>query len=323
MGFFTSSMAGNYSWNSNSKIIGNGEVYVYSIHGDGEYLVMSNDIFGKEPSKTFIDNEHILNGLLLNKKWPKEVIIDSDQDLINEILKFNIPANPQEKLDYLFEYLFNEQREDGVAFKIYLSFNDNLSQSLFFKNNNEFKFYINTLNEKNLINIKSKLGSDVRSLGGSHTPDGFELSITFDGFAYYEKITNEGLKSTNCFIAMNFDDSMSETRMAIKSACKKTGFNPILIDEIHYASDSTINDAIIAELKKSKFCIADFTGQKDGVYFESGFALGRGLKVIYSVLKSDLKNSHFDTKHFPHITYDTNKELEEKLINKIEAWIKD
>jgi nucleoside 2-deoxyribosyltransferase len=71
------------------------------------------------------------------------------------------------------------------------------------------------------------------------------------------------------------------------------------------------------------FCISDFTEQKDGVYFEAGYALGRGLKVIYTCEEGDFKNSHFDTNHFPHIIYKNEVELEEKLINKIEAWIKD
>ena len=100
---------------------------------------------------------------------------------------------------------------------------------------------------------------------------------------------------------MSFSPKMLSIRNALKSSCIQTGFIPILIDEVHADADKTINDEIIASIKKSKFCISDFTEQKDGVYFEAGFALGRGLKVIYTCQKADFKDSHFDTNHFPHI----------------------
>lgn len=74
-------------------------------------------------------------------------------------------------------------------------------------------------------------------------------------------------------------------------------------------------------MKSSKFCIADFTEQRDGVYFESGFAVGLGKKVIYTCHKKWFKKSHFDTNHFPHIIYESMQELKEKLDNKIKAWI--
>lgn len=121
---------------------------------------------------------------------------------------------------------------------------------------------------------------------------------------------------------MSFGNDMKETRNAIKKACLKTGFTPILVDEVHYDSDTTINDAIIANLRKSRFCIADFTEQKDGVYFESGFALGEGKQVIYACQKEWFNKSHFDTNHFPHIVYETPEELTDALVNKIEAWIR-
>lgn len=37
----------------------------------------------------------------------------------------------------------------------------------------------------------------------------------------------------------------------------------------------TINDAIVREIKKCKFLVADFTQHKHGVYFESGLGLQR------------------------------------------------
>ena len=39
------------------------------------------------------------------------------------------------------------------------------------------------------------------------------------------------------------------------------------------------------QIRKSKFLIADFTGQRGGVYYEAGFAYGLGLPVIWTCRK--------------------------------------
>ena len=123
---------------------------------------------------------------------------------------------------------------------------------------------------------------------------------------------------------MSFDETVKYLYTdAIKPACEATGFEAFRVDEYHPDAEQTINDAIIAGIKRSRFCIADFTQHKKGVYFEAGYALGRGLKVIYTCRSDEFKDSHFDTNHYPHIIYSTPEELRAGLIAKIEAWIKD
>jgi len=149
-----------------------------------------------------------------------------------------------------------------------------------------------------------------------------DYQLTLNGLNYYIDITDMGRLSNRCFVAMSFSEKTKEIREAIRGAIKSTGFDPILIDEQHIESDTTINDRIIADLKGAKFCIADFTEQKRGVYFESGYAIGQGKPVIYCCRNDHWSETHFDTKHFAHILYDTPSELKEALINKINAWIK-
>jgi nucleoside 2-deoxyribosyltransferase/predicted RNA-binding Zn-ribbon protein involved in translation (DUF1610 family) len=92
-----------------------------------------------------------------------------------------------------------------------------------------------------------------------------------------------------------------------------------------------ICDRIIAEIRKSTFLIADFTGNRGGVYYEAGFALGLGLPVIYigqydwffdeSGKPRENRELHFDTRQYNHIFYTSPEDLKEKLIARIQATI--
>jgi hypothetical protein len=186
---------------------------------------------------------------------------------------------------------------------------------LYFKSVKELNYYVEALAGSGLIDAKFNQTKDRPGL-----LDNFR--ITFEGLNYYLKITTEGENSNKCFIAMSFKPETIEIRQAIKEALEETDFEPILIDEQNIDSDKTINDAIIANLKKCKFCIADFTFHSNGVYFESGFALGQGKKVIYTCRQDEFSNAHFDIRPLQHIIFDTPEDLKQKLKNKIEAWIK-
>jgi nucleoside 2-deoxyribosyltransferase len=77
----------------------------------------------------------------------------------------------------------------------------------------------------------------------------------------------------------------------------------------------------LGEIRLAQFSIADFTGHRGGVYFESGFALGLGRPVIWTVHADHLTGSHFDTRQYNHIEYKTPAELREKLRDRILATI--
>jgi hypothetical protein len=85
-------------------------------------------------------------------------------------------------------------------------------------------------------------------------------------------------------------------------------------------------DEIIAEIRRSRFLVADFTQGKDGarggVYYEAGFAHGMNIPVIFTAKKGEAK-PHFDTRQFNHIFWETPKELCERLANRISATIGD
>jgi len=127
--------------------------------------------------------------------------------------------------------------------------------------------------------------------------------------------------SRKAFIAMWFKHPQRKTiQEAIEQACSDTGWEGFTIDQREFLGG--ITDEIIAKINESRFIIAEFTGNRRGVYYEAGYAEGRGIPVIYVVKKGkDLKSVHFDIKHLNYITWSNPDELKQKLVNRIGALI--
>jgi nucleoside 2-deoxyribosyltransferase len=140
----------------------------------------------------------------------------------------------------------------------------------------------------------------------------------------WEKIASlqsiESATKRQAFVAMWFDPQMEETYLnAIKPAVEADGTMCVRIDLKEH--NNKICDEIIAEIRRSKYVVADFSGDRGGVYYEAGFAFGLGRPVIWTVRKSDLPKVHFDTRQYNHLVYETAVELREKLTNRIKATI--
>ncbi len=109
----------------------------------------------------------------------------------------------------------------------------------------------------------------------------------------------------------------------IKPAIEGTGYKPLRIDQKEHVNK--IDDEIIAELRRSRFVVADFThgedGARGGVYYEAGFAHGLERPVFFTCRKDKMKTLHFDTNHFNHIVWTDPADLREKLKNRILAVI--
>lgn len=241
-----------------------------------------------------------------------------NNDILKNILKVaEYPRTPIEKTLELLKFIKDRSRFDGDAVIINNAelLSEFLANRLFFRNSQEFEFYMSIIKEKGFV-VSHYSHNEISLIHD-------ELFLTIDGLSFLiENGKNETTtKNNSCFVAMSFDDEERPIREAIRDAIKNCEHNPIFVDEIHVNSDKTVNDAIISELRKAKFCIADFTRQRNGVYFESGFALGLGIKVIYSCHKKWFKESHFDTNHFSHIIYDDPSDLTKSLEDKIRAWI--
>ena len=147
--------------------------------------------------------------------------------------------------------------------------------------------------------------------GNLYVNSSFSGEVTVDGFGHIaEQATNVDL--AQAFVAMWFDPSMDEAyRLGIEPAISEAGYKALRIDQkLH---NNRIDDEIIAEIRRSRFLVADFTqgddGARGGVYYEAGFAHGLGLKVIFTCRKDAIDKVHFDTNHYNHVVWTTPAEL--------------
>ena len=284
----------------------------YDIHIDSQRHRMSFH-WDHKNSSIVDENLHIIKGLLVNKKWKPNEDIITNEFLENLLRTSNIPKSPKEKMDKLLMTIHGRQKYEGHKFQLSSIDESRLITQCYMKNWDEVLFYLNTARQGDLIEF-----------GGTATKDRYILgpiSFSYKGLEYIISLEENGQLSNKCFIAMSFSESAKEIRLVLKDVVSSAGYKPIIIDEIDYDSDVTINDAIISQIKKCKFLIADFTEQRHGVYFEAGYALGLKRPVIYTCKSEDFENSHFDTNHYPHIVYSSLDDLAKNLSNKIGAVI--
>jgi nucleoside 2-deoxyribosyltransferase len=106
-----------------------------------------------------------------------------------------------------------------------------------------------------------------------------------------------------------------------KRAIIDSGYAAMRIDSKEHINK--IDDEIIAEIRRSRFVVADFTSLPDQpcgvVYFEAGFAFGLNIPVIWTCREDLIGNVHFDTRQFNHIVWNSPDDLYEKLKNRIGA----
>ena len=140
------------------------------------------------------------------------------------------------------------------------------------------------------------------------------------GYMRFEALQQQSRTSAQGFVAMWFDDSMQPAfDEGFDVGIRRAGYDPLRVDNVEHIGK--IDDEIIAQIRRSRFVIADFTGHRAGVYFEAGFALGLNLPVIWTCRKNDIHNLHFDIRQFNCIDWEEPPELATRLSNRIEAVI--
>ena len=152
-----------------------------------------------------------------------------------------------------------------------------------------------------------------------------EYTITVEGYTHLNDLEKVVTDSSQGFIAMWFDRSTDDLwERGIEPAIEAAGYKLIRIDRIDFL-DKT-DDMIIAQIRRSRFVVVDFThqdyeegqsteeikraGVRGSVYFEAGFAYGLNIPMIFTCRSDMIDKVHFDTRQYPHILWKPG-ELEE------------
>jgi nucleoside 2-deoxyribosyltransferase len=108
----------------------------------------------------------------------------------------------------------------------------------------------------------------------------------------------------------------SGIRLAVETDC---GLQVLRVDRVEH--NDNITDRILAGIRSAQFVVADFTGQRPGVYFEAGFAMGLGRTVIWTCRADEKDAIRFDTRQYNHIFWTDPADLRRRLAERIKATV--
>jgi hypothetical protein len=142
------------------------------------------------------------------------------------------------------------------------------------------------------------------------------VGLTPKGYLEVDGRTAQLSATAQGFVAMSFDKSLdSAFTDGFAQAIRDSGYRPLRIDGKEHANG--ISDEIMAEIRQSRFVVADYTLLNNGVYFEAGFALGSGITLIPTCNEKDFGKLHFDIRHINTLRWSTPTDLRSSLAKRI------
>ncbi len=173
---------------------------------------------------------------------------------------------------------------------------------------------------------------DLRDMGRIHLQNEDELRLTVrvtpNGWQHVDQLRRGIGRLNRAFVAMWFDAKTAPAyENGIKPALIECGYEPpFRVDDVEHDVEETagkyiprIDDRIFAEIRRSRFVVADFTGHRSGVYYEAGFAEGLAIPILWCchAKKSEIKKMSFDTRQIQHIIWTDPADLRTQLTAKI------
>jgi hypothetical protein len=232
-----------------------------------------------------------------------EVPLISKQDIENARSKSQRPL--RSRLERLLTEIGARSRYLGDEVLVPLDDGGIFAAAASALNGSELDFMLNALKADDLV---TRVGVGVRV-----TPVGYSLLADLRG--------KQG-EADRVFVAMWFDPSLDQPFLeGFYPAIKEAGYEPLRIDKKDH--NNKIDDEIVAEIRRSRFMVADFTCApqkvRGGVYFEAGFAQGLGLPVIWTCREDSIADLHFDTRQYNHIVWKQAADLKAALQQRIIA----
>lgn len=159
----------------------------------------------------------------------------------------------------------------------------------------------------------------LRSLAGMGyftSDDVNDVALSPKGWARVEELQGDRAPGETAFVAMSFDPALESVyEKGIRPAIQDAGWTPYHVGKIEHTGK--IDEVILLEIQRARLVVADFTMQKQSVYFEAGYALALGKLVIWACRHDESKQLHFDTRQYNHILWEDEADLRKRLADRI------
>ncbi len=243
-------------------------------------------------------SRYVLSGIC-REATERGQVLSIGPDNIDEVLAMaHVPKSPLESIDKLLLYIHKQSTSQEELIII----GPNLFPITYSKNRHEFMY----IQEKAV------------DIGYVDMDSPYKLRLSLAGWQKVIELQSSQRVSNQAFVAMWFTDDLKSAYFdGFAPALEATGYSPIRVDLFEH--NKKIDDEIIAKIRQSGLLVADFTGNRGGVYFEAGFAMGLGIPLIWCCRSDQIDDLHFDTRQYNHITWNSTGDLREKLQNRILA----
>ena len=286
-------------------------ISIYSARAGGEYLVNESNLPVLDPNDERLKAR--LTTLLVDQRRLGNTCPELSATLVGQASQSHNTA-VQDRADRLLQYIYSLTYEIGEAIRFIhqdimctaMAWSESISVK-------EVEFLLDYIVDRSWLDRNEK-----------EAPESYV--ITVKGYEQIDELKTVNTESSQAFVAMWMHNSLDNAwEHGIQPGIRDAGYEPMRIDRKEH--NDKIDDQIIAEIRRSRFVVADFTQGKDGarggVYFEAGFAKGLGIDVIFTC-RQDLQDViHFDTRQYNHIFWQEPMDLRKKLADRISATVGD
>jgi hypothetical protein len=279
------------TWNS-----GIGDLH-YDCERCGTYKLIGNSAFKVRHLRP--EQRALLSGWVRAQTQSGIEFVVLSPEVLENALNYSYPTY-QSRFEYLIKYLIAKCPELGKP--VVPDPNEMIAIS-YSKNQNELDFILRHMIDMGYIKVQA-------GGGGIHLqPRAYER---------YQTGSEDSNTSKQVFVAMNFSPEFNDLYLnGIECAISKAGLTPLRIDKTEHTN--RIDDEILRQISSSKMIVAEFTNQTPGVYFEAGYALAQGKKVIWVCRRDQMERLHFDIRQYNCIFWESHDELAGKLESRIVA----
>ena len=228
----------------------------------------------------FSDNQKKILSIVLRNEYErrgkKPPLMPFTLDDLHQKVKQYHPMDPLEKIDSILLNLDKASRSVDSVIPINWK--------------NDYSYYYCS-EPKEFIKILKFLSDEKFLIAGDKRNIENGVIITPQGYQRLKKLKQFTKDSRQCCVAMwsnremlnVYEQAIQPAIEYIEEGAAEPRFRAVRVDNVEDVND--INDEIIAQIRRSRFMVCDLTGYRGGVYFESGFAHGLGLPVIYTCRK--------------------------------------